>query len=332
MANILILCEQDKQKIKRYSFELAGKASQMAASLGCKVTAVLFGDGTENIAKELGNYGVDKVVTVSHKDLLSYSGESFAKVFSDIINAEKPNIVLGTASVTGKDLFARASAHLEAGLINDCTDLNISNNKLLVQKPAYAGKAIRQIIINTPVQMATMRPNIYPLPTPQANEPTISQFTADPGTIRAKVKETKEEEGGMLDLTEADRIVSGGRGIGSAENFKVIRDLATAINASVGASRAAVDAGFISHDHQVGQTGKTVNPSLYIACGISGAIQHLAGMRTSKVIVAINKDSEAPIFSKADYGIVGDLFKIIPILTEKFKKSLSTGWKDSRRN
>jgi electron transfer flavoprotein alpha subunit len=322
MANILIVAEHSAGKIKKYSIELAGKASELAKQMGGTLTAVFIGDGVETFAKEMGHYGVSKVITASHSALKNYSGEGYSKVLGDIIDQEKPDIVLGTASSLGKDLLARTAMRLNAGLASDCIDMKIENGRLAVRRPIYAGKAIIDVVPEGKPQMATSRPNTYPVPEPRSDSPTAAAFAADPGTIKARVKELVEAEVGMLDLTEAERIVSGGRAMAAKENFKLLTDLAKVIGASVGASRAAVDAGFASHDHQVGQTGKTVNPTLYIACGISGAIQHLAGMRTSKVIVAINKDPEAPIFLKADYGIVGDLFKVVPVLTEQFKKLL----------
>jgi len=322
MGNVLIVAEHANGKLKKYSIELAGKAAQLAKELGGNVAALLIGEGVDSIAKDLGHYGVSKVITASHPELKNYSSEGYAKVLGDVIQSEKPAVVLGTASSFGKDLLARTAMRLNVGLASDCTDITIQNGKLAVRRPVYAGKAIIDAVPEGAPQMATSRPNAYPVPQPQSDSPQTVAFTADPGTIKARVKDIVEAETGMLDLTEAERIVSGGRAMGSTDNFKLIKELAKAIGATVGASRAAVDAGYATHDHQVGQTGKTVNPTLYIACGISGAIQHLAGMRTSKVIVAINKDPEAPIFSKADYGIVGDLFKVVPILTEKFKKLL----------
>ncbi len=322
MGNVLIVAEHSGGKVKKYSIELAGKASELAKAMGGTVSVVLMGEGADSLAKELGHYGVAKVITATHPDLNRYSSEGYTKVLSDIIASEKPSVVLGTASSFGKDLLARTAMRLGVGLASDCTDLTVQNGKLAVRRPVYAGKAVIDAVPEGVPQMATSRPNTFTVPEPQSDSPQMVAFTADPGQIRARVKDIVEAETGMLDLTEADRIVSGGRAMASAENFKMIKELARTIGATVGASRAAVDAGYASHDHQVGQTGKTVNPTLYIACGISGAIQHLAGMRTSKVIVAINKDPEAPIFSKADYGIVGDLFKVVPILTEKFKKLL----------
>lgn len=322
MSEILIVAEHADGNLKKYSKELAAKAGELTQGSGGKVKALLIGEEIDKLAGELGHFGVSKVICASHKDLNHYSGEGYTKVLFDVISQEKPDIVLGTASALGRDLFARTATRLGVGLASDCTDIKIENGKLKVRRPVYAGKAIIDLTLEGTPQMATTRPNTFPVPEAKSNSPEITNFGADPGTVNAVVKEIVEAEAGLVDLTEADRIISAGRPIGSSENFGIIKDLAKVINAQVGASRAAVDAGFISHDHQVGQTGKTVNPSLYIACGISGSIQHLAGMRTSKVIVAINKDPEAPIFSKADYGIVGDLFKVVPILKEKFQKIL----------
>ncbi|MFH0799897.1 MAG: electron transfer flavoprotein subunit alpha/FixB family protein [Pseudomonadota bacterium] len=323
MSNILIIAEHSNGKLKKYSMELAGKAAELAGKMGGNVTALLIGDGLDALASELGHFGVKRSIVAAHDGLKSYSGEAYSKVLCDVIAKESPSVVLATASVAGKDMMARAAMRLKTGLASDCVLIDVDGGKIKLRRPIYAGKALMDIMIEGSPQMATLRPNSFPVPAPASNSPEVAQFAADPGPVRAKVTSTLEAEAGMIDLTEADRIVSGGRAMGSSDNFKIIRELAKSIGASVGASRAAVDAGYMSHDHQVGQTGKTVNPTIYIACGISGAIQHLAGMRTSKVIVAINKDSEAPIFSKADYGIVGDLFKVVPAMTEAFKKLLS---------
>lgn len=322
MSNILILAEHSNGKLKKYSMELAGKAAELASSLGGSVAALLIGEGADTAASELGKYGVKRAVVAKHAELKNYSSEAYSKIFADVVQGEKPDVILATASTLGKDAMARTAMKLKTGLAADCIAVGIEGGKLKVRRPIYAGKALVDVTIEGSPQMATLRANTFPVPAPGSTAPEVVQFACDPGTVRAKVTNVVEAESGMVDLTEADRIVSGGRAVGSEDNFKIIRELAAAIGASVGASRAAVDAGYMSHDHQVGQTGKTVNPTLYIACGISGAIQHLAGMRTSKVIVAINKDPEAPIFSKADYGIVGDLFKVVPVMTKAFKKLL----------
>lgn len=315
MSNILIIAEHSNNKLKKYSAELAGKASGLATKLGGSATALLIGDNLNSIANELGHYDIRKVVVAG--------GGDSTKILCEVIAKENPTIVLATHSAMGKDVMACAAMRLKTGLASDCVGIDLDGGKIRVRRPIYAGKAIAEAVIDGVPQMATLRPNTFPVPVPSSTSPEVVNIEAPPSTIRAKVVNTVEAESSMVDLTEADRIISGGRAIGSADNFEVIRELATTIGASVGASRAAVDAGYISHDHQVGQTGKTVNPALYVACGISGSIQHLAGMRTSKVIVAINKDPEAPIFSKADYGIVGDLFKVVPAMTAAFKKLLT---------
>ncbi|MFH1874058.1 MAG: electron transfer flavoprotein subunit alpha/FixB family protein [Pseudomonadota bacterium] len=322
MSHILILAEQADGRLKKYSKELAGKAAELAKLTNAQLSAAIFAENPETSAKELGDYGVSKIFTVSHPDLTNYSGEAYTKVFCEIIQKENPLLVLGTASNNTKDLFAKSAARLNTGLANDCLDIFFNNDRYKFRRPVFAGKAIQELEIQGSPQMATFRPNIFPVKKPQTSSAELVVFEADPGEIKAKVKNITQAEAGLVDLTESERIVSAGRGIAKPENLPLIKELAQELRASLGASRAIVDAGFISHDHQVGQTGKTVNPSLYIACGISGAIQHLAGMRTSKVIVAINKDPEAPIFSKADYGIVGDLFKVLPALTKEFKKVL----------
>lgn len=323
MSNILILAEHSNGKPKKYSLELAGKAAELAAKAGGSVVALIAGEGARQAAEELGKCGAKKVLVAEGDAFKRPTGDVSAKALCDAVAAEKPEMVLGTASTFGKDVMARAAARLNAGLASDCVAIDVDGGRLKARRPIYAGKALIDVKIDGDVQMATLRPNIFPAPAATGSAPEITALTTTATTGGAKVADVVESESGMVDLTEADRIVAAGRGIGSAENFNIIKELARSIGASVGASRAAVDAGYISHDHQVGQTGKTVNPTLYIACGISGAIQHMAGMRTSKVIVAINKDAEAPIFTKADYGIVGDMFEVVPAMTGAFKKLLS---------
>lgn len=323
MANILIIAEHSDGKIKKYSLELANKAKELADKLGGTANAILIGEGVKAAAGELGNYGVKKVIVVENPALKFYNADGYTKVICDIINSDKPSIVLGSATPMGKDLLPRVAARLKVGVAQDCIVLDIENGRLKARRPVFAGKALIDISFKSDPQVATARPNSFPLGDPSAAAAEIVVVNAEPGSMRANVKELKQFERGEIDVAEADVIVAGGRAMGSSENFKMIYDLAHVLGAAVGASRAAVDAGYISHDHQVGQTGKTVNPKLYVACGISGAIQHLAGMRTSKVIVAINRDPEAPIFSKADFGIVGDMFKIVPVLTEKLKKEMA---------
>lgn len=323
MADVLFLAEQERGKLKGYSQELAGKAAALAKELGGQALGAVLGQNVSAAAESLGAFGVTKVFAIEGASLEPFRGDAFFRALLELVQKIKPQIILATASTTGKDVLPRLAVKLKAGLATDCVELKIENGKLKARRPIFAGKALADVSFSSDVQLATARPNSFGTPqTDNAKKAAVEKIAANIGELRVKVKEVKEAEKGMKDLTEAEIIVAGGRALGSAENFKIIRELAQTLGATVGASRAAVDAGYISHDHQVGQTGKTVNPKLYIACGISGAIQHLAGMRTSKVIVAINKDAEAPIFSKADYGVVGDLFASLPILTKKIKELL----------
>ena len=323
MGNILVIGEHAEGKLKKVTLELATKASELAAKLGGEVDTVLVGHGIENPA-ELGSYGVKKVYVVDTAKLEKYNTEGVAKVIQDLVDEVKPSVILGTASPMGRDLLPRVAARLDAGLASDCTELDIQDGKLVATRPIYSGKAVVDVKFESSIQLATTRPNSFVAKVvQQGGAAEVVKKDIDPGNLRAVMKEIVKGKSNKVDLTEAGIIVSGGRAMKNAENFKILQELADVIGATVGASRAAVDSGYAPHDMQVGQTGKVVNPNLYIACGISGAIQHLAGMRTSKVIVAINKDPEAPIFTKADYGIVGDLFQIVPLLTQEFKKTLA---------
>lgn len=325
MGDILVFAEFDHGKIKKSAFELLSKANEMAAAAGGSVIAAVVGSGLDAAASELAQYGAKKVVLADNAKLDKYNTIAFAKILGDLINELKPSIVLGSASDMGKDLFPRVAVRVQAGLASDVVDLKIDGGKLVAFKPLYSGKARAQVNYHTAIQMATVRANSFTASAPQAGAQTETiKKSVDVGDLVNPLTQLVQGQGqNAADLTEAEIIVSGGRAMGNAENFSILRDLANVLGATVGASRAAVDSGFATHDMQVGQTGKLVNPKLYIANGISGAIQHLAGMRTSKVIVAINKDPEAPIFTKADYGIVGDLFTVVPLLTAEFKKILS---------
>ncbi len=318
MNSILVIGEQQDGKIKKVTEELVSKAAELASKLGGEVWVAFV--GAVPGAESLGSFGAKKVYILSSPKLDLYNTVGITQVLADLANELKPGVVLGTASTAGKDFFPRLAARLGAGLASDCTNLDIKDGKLAATKPVYAGRAFVDVRFETGLQMATTRPNSF---VPQASggaTAEVIQKTVDPGELKAPMKEIVKGQSSKADLTEAALIVSGGRALKSAENFKILHELADVIGATVGASRAAVDSGYDTHDMQVGQTGKVVNPNLYIACGISGAIQHLAGMRTSKIIVAINKDPEAPIFTKADYGIVGDLFQVIPLLTQEFQK------------
>lgn len=325
MSDILVFAEHDNGKVKKSAFELLTKATELATSLGGNVIAVAIGTGIDGLTSDLAAYGAKKVVLAENTQLTKYNTIGFAKALAHVIGELKPSVVLASASALGKDLLPRLAAKIKAGLATDSVDLRIDGGKLVAKKPIYSGKALVDVTFNSATQIATVRPNSFSTAAPKtgASAETL-KMAVDVGTLVCPMMElVKGQSDGKVDLTEAEIIVSGGRAMGNAENFKVLQELASVIGATVGASRAAVDSGFAPHDMQVGQTGKVVNPKLYIACGISGAIQHLAGMRTSKLIVAINKDPEAPIFSKADYGIVGDLFTIVPLLTQEFKKLLA---------
>ena len=321
---VFIIAEQRDGEIRKISYELVSEGRRLADTLGQTVTAVLLGSGIKDKAPSLGHYGADKVLVADDPRLKTYTTDAYVSVIAELVKADAPAILLLGASVQGKDLAARLSARLEVGMGQDCTAFSLENGNLLAIRPIYAGKAYAKVTFsNSEPQVATARPNVLSMNEPDPSrscEIVDAQITIDDNTLKTKVVEVLRDESGKVDLTEADKIVSGGRGMKGPENYKILEELAAVIGATVGASRSAVDAGWRPHTDQVGQTGKVVSPNLYIACGISGAIQHLAGMSTSKVIVAINKDPDAPIFQRADYGIVEDLFKVVPVLTEEIKK------------
>ncbi|MED5371850.1 MAG: electron transfer flavoprotein subunit alpha/FixB family protein [Myxococcota bacterium] len=312
MAGILVFSEHEGGQIKKTAFELIAKA----ASLGMgPVSAVVVGD-VDTAA--LGTYGATTVYKVAG-DFSSYTTGAYAKALAAVIEKADPAVVLGAASAVGKDLFPRVGARIGAGVVTEATDLIAQDGGLVAHRPIYAGKAFVTAKVNGRA-LITVRPNSFGAPEAGAGSAEVVAVDAGISAADSKVQvvESIKSTATVADLTEADRIVSAGRSIKSAEQYDaVVRPLAATIGATPGASRAAVDAGYAPHSHQVGQTGKVVNPNLYIALGISGAIQHLAGMRTSKVIVAVNKDPEAPIFAHATYGLVDDLFEVAPALQAK---------------
>ena len=321
---IWVIAEQKEGKLKKVTLEMLSKAKEMAQ--GQEVVALLLGSQVEGLAAEMGAYGADKVLVFDAEVLKDYTTDAYTKVIADAVKEGDPNILLGPATATGKDLLPRVAARLNTGLASDCVELKTEDGKLVATRPMYAGKCVVDAVIpdSTP-QMASVRPNVLAVGEPDSSkqaEAVKKDVSVTDADLKAVLKEIVKGASEQVDLTEAAVIVAGGRAMKEKDNFKLLWDLAEVLGpgTTVGASRAAVDSGYAEHSMQVGQTGKVVNPNLYIACGISGAIQHLAGMRTSKVIVAINKDAEAPIFQKADYGIVGDLFKIVPLLTEEIKK------------
>ena len=321
---VWIVAEQRDGALRKISFELAGTARKLADQLGEEVCAVLCGSGIEGIAAQLGKYGVDKVFVADNPALEPYTTDAHAAAVAKVVKENDPAILLLGASTQGKDLSGRLAGKLATGLATDCTDVKIADGRLLAIRPMYAGKCFGEIAISSFPQMATLRPNVFPaLENEKAGEVVKFDPALDAAQLKTKILEVQKDASGKVDLTEANIVVSGGRGMKGPEGYAILEELAAVLGATVGASRAAVDAGWRPQSDQVGQTGKIVSPNLYIACGISGAIQHLAGMSSSKLIVAINKDAEAPIFTKADYGIVDDLFKVIPEFTKECKKLLA---------
>ena len=322
--NVLVVAEQRDGVLKKVAFEMLGAGSELAAALGGSVEAALLGSDLADMPVTLAQYGATKVYVADDPALAAYSSEGYASTLAAFIGKTKPAIILIGATAMGIDLAPRLAAKMSVGLASDCVALEIDGGKLVATRPIYAGKALAKVKLNADPQIATVRSNVLPDPEPdEAATAVVEPVAAVAGGVRAKVVEIVGAGEGEIDVAEADRIVSGGRGVAGPEGFAPIRSLAKTLGAAVGASRAAVDAGWIEHAHQVGQTGKTVTPNLYIACGISGAIQHLAGMKTSKAIVAVNRDSEAPIFKVADYGIVGDLFEVAPLLEKEFEALLA---------
>ncbi len=316
---VMIVAEQRDGALRKISFELASTARKLADQTGDEVSAILLGAGVEGLAAELGKYGVDKVFVGDNAALEPYVTEAHAAVVAKIVKENDPAILFLGASVQGKDLSARVAAKLATGLATDCTDVKLDGGKLVAIRPMYAGKCFGEIVSNATPAIASLRPNVFPA-AEVAKAAAVVKVDAAVEAQKSKVLEVQKDTSGKVDLTEANVIVSGGRGMKGPEGFPILEELADVLKGTVGASRAAVDAGWRPQKDQVGQTGKVVSPNLYIACGISGAIQHLAGMSSSKCIVAINKDPEAPIFTKADYGVVDDLFKVVPELTAVCKK------------
>jgi electron transfer flavoprotein alpha subunit len=328
--NVWIFIEHEQGKVANVSVELLGEGRKLADDLGCELCGMLLTDrdGSDGYIQEAIAYGAQRVYVSESPLLKEYRTDPYASGAINLIRKYKPEIVLFGATTQGRDFAGTVATTLEAGLTADCTGLDIDpESKLLRQtRPAFGGN-IMATILDYPQyrpQMATVRPKVFPMPKRDGSRKGETIKESLPMTedqVRTKVLELiKGAE--AVNLVDAEIIVSGGRGVGNGENFKVLRELANALKAAIGASRAAVDAGWIPYEHQVGQTGRTVRPRIYIACGISGSIQHQAGMKTSDIIVAINKDPEAPIFKIATYGIVGDLFTVVPMLTEEFKKRL----------
>ncbi len=325
---VWVFAEQKKGKIQSVAFELVGKARELADKLNTHVGAVLIGHGMDIAAQELICSGADTVYVVDAPQVANYLDEAYTTILTELIAKYKPEIVLSGATIIGRSLISRVAIKMHCGLTADCTGLDIDpDRKILLQtRPAFGGNIMATIVSpNYRPQMATVRHKVFTQPgmNKQRKGKVVKEtFPVDKLVSRTTLLDVVEEVESLVNIAEADIIVSGGRALGNHENFKMLEELAQVLGGAVGAARAAVDSGWMPYSHQVGQTGRTVAPKLYIACGISGQIQHLVGMQSSKVIVAINKDPDAPIFKVATYGIVGDVFEIVPALTKKLKEAL----------
>ena len=317
---VLIFVEQRDGKIKSSAFEALTVGARLAGSPG-DAAAVLVGADTASLTGQLAGYGVDKVYTISGPDFALYNAMGWAAGVEAAIKDFAPQVLVGVASPMGRDFFPRLAARMDAALLTDVIAVDWKDGALHGTKPMYAGKCRAHLVSqNCNLHMVTIRPNVMPAQKIGSGSASATTLQVASPSAQSKTVEIRKGKSEKADLTEASLIISGGRAMANAENFKILHECADVIGATVGASRAAVDSGYATHDMQVGQTGKTVNPNLYIACGISGSIQHMAGMRTSKVIVAVNTDKDAPIFTIANYGIVGDLFQVVPLLTKKLKE------------
>ena len=323
--NILVVGEIKDGGLRKTSLEALGAAREVAAKTGAEVAATLVGSGLDSAASQLAACGAAVVYAVDDPAYATYASETYTEAVVRLVREKGCDVVLFSDTSMGKDLAGAVAVRLDAALATDVVMMDAAENGFLrLIHPVFTGKVNAEFVLQKKtVQVVSIRPNLFAAAAPAAAPGAVEKLGWKPEKpSRTLVKEVLATSGGRVELTEADIVVSGGRSLKSAENFKMLEDLADVLGAAVGASRAAVDAGYQPHSRQVGQTGKVVNPSLYIACGISGAIQHLVGMRTSKVIVAVNKDASAPIFQSADYGIVGDLFEVVPLLTEEFRKLL----------
>ncbi|MHA1718631.1 MAG: FAD-binding protein [Promethearchaeota archaeon] len=322
--DVWVIAEVKDGKIRSVTYELLGKAKDLAEELKQKVAVVLMGSGVKEFTKDLSIHGADKIFLADDENLLHYYTDTYANIVIGLISKYKPNIVLYPATIMGRDLAPRVASTLRLGLTADCTGLSIYEGKLLQTRPAFGGNIMADIVdFETRPQMATVRPNVMKnlCEDHDENAEIVDvPVKIDEKGLRVRIKEVLSavcEDG--IPLCEADIVVSGGRGLGKKEGFELIQELADVLHGTVGASRVPVELGWIEKSHQVGQSGTTVSPKIYIACGISGTIQHLVGMKSSKVIIAINTDPNAPIFNVADYGIVGDLYKVVPLLIEALK-------------
>lgn len=322
---VWVFAEQRNGELQKVSLEILGEGRRLADELGVNLTAVLLGNNVACLADILGEHGADEVIVAEHEDLENYTTDGYTKVLCDLANERKPGILFIGATFIGRDLGPRVAARLSTGLTADCTSLevDVTNGDLLATRPAFGGNLMATIACpNHRPQMATVRPGVFSKLTKKKDNYIIEKVNVnlEASDIRTIVLEMVKANKDIVDIGEAKVIVAGGRGVGSKENFELLQELAAALGGVVGASRGAVDKGWVERDYQVGQTGKTVRPTIYIACGISGAIQHVAGMQESDMIIAINKDESAPIMNVADYAIVGDLNKVIPEMINKLQE------------
>lgn len=323
---VLVYIEVRDGKIKKSSLEVLSEGKRRGEDLSLETAAVLVGAGLDGLAAEAGRYGADKVYVLNNPELTAYTPSGYTAALAELAAEIKPEIILFAAGSMGKDLAPRLAAKVGVSLASDCVRTEVNEGRLEVIRPLFAGKALATFRFNAATCIASLRPNVFPLaePTGEAGE-IIKKDVTIPDELRGdQVSEILREEGDELDVSEADIVVAGGRGMKGLEHFALLKELAAILpHAAVGASRAAVDSDWIDHQNQVGQTGKTISPDLYVAAGISGAIQHLAGMSSSKFIVAVNKDPEAPIFKIADFGIVGDLFELLPFIKKEVQSVLA---------
>lgn len=323
--DIIVFAEQREGRFKQSAFEVVRAGRTLADQLGGECGAIVVGADVGLIGGQLGGYGASRVIVVDDARLKQYSTTAYAKAIASVVRKEGSTVVLLPASSMGKDLAPRVAVRLDAGLAQDCIGLIVDNGELVATRPVFAGKALIDLKITSDIKVYTLRPNVFSAGASSGESAPVENAAVDfiDADFSSAVKEVQISEG-RPDVTEANIIVSGGRGMKGPEHFHLIEKLADVLHGAVGASRAVVDAKWRPHDEQIGQTGKTVSPSLYIACGISGAIQHIAGMSSSKYIVAINKDKDAPIFQIADYGIVADALEILPALTEELQKKIGS--------
>lgn len=317
--SVLVLLEQ-RGALKPCAFEAASAAASIARAAGLPLNALYIGQSIADQAGELAGFGIDKLYAYEHAQLGHYSNDAYVPIVRELAAELGATVIIGSATALGKELLASAAARLGVELVQDATGCRWDGG-LKATKPVYGGKVISEVAVTDSPALVSLRPNVVSVEKGDGGAPDVVARTMPEISLRTVIQAAADATSGTLDLTEAKIVVSAGRGVGGPENLHVVESLARAMGAAFGASRAVVDAGWIHHSHQVGQTGKVVSPDVYVACGISGAIQHMAGMRTSKVIVAINKDPQAHIFKICDYGIVGDLFEVCPLLTEAVQKA-----------